>query len=159
MPDVYLLDTGIVLGYMIRAPYARYVDRTYRPFQSPNFSFISVATRGEIEAIAYKRAWGERKRKQLRRSYLDRLTVVSIHQDAIVTRYAEIDAYAANKLPGQPLPPGALGFVLGKNDLWIAATASVYGATLLTTDQDFGPLEGVFLDRIYIDPGADYASY
>jgi len=35
---------------------------------------------------------------------------------------------------------------MGKNDLWIAATASVLEATLLTTDFDFDHLKGVFLE-------------
>ena len=33
-----------------------------------------------------------------------------------------------------------------KNDLWIAATASVLNAKLLTTDADFDHLKGVYLD-------------
>ena len=34
---------------------------------------------------------------------------------------------------------------MGKNDLWIAATAAVEGATLLTADNDFDLLSGTFL--------------
>ncbi len=34
---------------------------------------------------------------------------------------------------------------MGKNDLWIAATASVLSATLLTTDNDFSHLQDYFL--------------
>jgi predicted nucleic acid-binding protein len=41
---------------------------------------------------------------------------------------------------------------MGKNDLWIAATASLIGATLLTADKDFSHLQGVFLDVEVIDP-------
>jgi predicted nucleic acid-binding protein len=41
---------------------------------------------------------------------------------------------------------------LGKNDAWIAATAMVTRATLLTTDMDFDHLHGKYLDRIWIDP-------
>ena len=40
---------------------------------------------------------------------------------------------------------------MGKNDLWIAATASVLKANLLVIDHDFDHLDGVFLNRIYID--------
>ena len=40
---------------------------------------------------------------------------------------------------------------MGKNDLWIAAAASVYDLTLITTDKDFDHLNGVFLDVIYVD--------
>jgi tRNA(fMet)-specific endonuclease VapC len=42
---------------------------------------------------------------------------------------------------------------MGKNDLWIAATASVLSATLLTTDKDFDHLKDVFLslERISLE--------
>ena len=38
---------------------------------------------------------------------------------------------------------------MGKNDLWIAATAASINATLVTSDKDFGHLDGVFLNVIY----------
>lgn len=34
---------------------------------------------------------------------------------------------------------------MGKNDLWIAATASVLGAILITSDKDFEHLDRKFL--------------
>ncbi len=39
---------------------------------------------------------------------------------------------------------------MGKNDLWIAATAHVLGAKLLTTDADFNHLNEVFLDLMKV---------
>lgn len=41
---------------------------------------------------------------------------------------------------------------LGKNDVWIAATAAVRRATLLTTDRDLDRLAPRFLTREWIDP-------
>jgi tRNA(fMet)-specific endonuclease VapC len=158
MAATYVLDTNLLVHYIRGADLARYVDATYAPFEGDQIAFVSVVTVGEIYALAYKFGWGRRKRKTLQ-GLLDEIPTEPIYRQDIIDRYAEIDAYAANKLPGQPLPPGASGFVLGKNDLWIAATSSVYRATLLTTDKDFDPLDGVFLDRVYIDPDADYASY
>ncbi len=35
------------------------------------------------------------------------------------------------------------GLALDENDLWIAATATVLGATLVTRDSDFGSVEGL----------------
>ncbi|MGD0949027.1 MAG: PIN domain-containing protein [Candidatus Binatia bacterium] len=35
------------------------------------------------------------------------------------------------------------GLPFDENDLWIAATASALGATLVTRDSDFGSLEGL----------------
>jgi len=62
----------------------------------------------------------------------------------LIDRYVQIDTFSQNKLLGQPL--GLTPRNMGKNDLWIAATASVLGAKLLTTDGDFNHLQGVFLD-------------
>ncbi len=43
---------------------------------------------------------------------------------------------------------------MGKNDVWIAATASVVEAVLLTTDADFDHLDPRFLKRIWLDPAS-----
>ena len=43
---------------------------------------------------------------------------------------------------------------MGKNDLWIAATASLLGLELVTTDADFAHLHNYFLDVRQLDPAA-----
>jgi predicted nucleic acid-binding protein len=55
---------------------------------------------------------------------------------------------AKANLPGKPL--GATARNMGKNDLWIAATAHVLGASLLTTDKDFAHLHSVFVDLVEV---------
>ena len=45
---------------------------------------------------------------------------------------------------------------MGKNDIWIAATASVLKSTLITTDKDFDHLNNRFLEVVYIDPKLKY---
>ncbi len=77
--------------------------------------------------------------------------MVEINNEQIIQRYAEIDAYSLSKDRKRPLPAGQTARVMGKNDLWIAATTSVLKATLLTTDHDFDHLDGVFLTIAYID--------
>jgi tRNA(fMet)-specific endonuclease VapC len=81
-----------------------------------------------------------------------RLSIIDINNDAILQKYAEIDAFSQGKLFGKSLPIGMSARNMGKNDLWIAATASIVNVTLLTTDMDFDHLNGVFLPVIYIDP-------
>lgn len=68
--------------------------------------------------------------------------VIPVNDKAIVDRYAEIDAYSQGKFAGKPLPSGMSSRNMGKNDLWIAATASLTKTPLLTTDGDFGHLIG-----------------
>jgi len=59
----------------------------------------------------------------------------------LIQMYATLDSFCESV--GQPL---------GKNDLWIAATAAVIGATLLTIDRDFDRLAPQFFARDWIDP-------
>lgn len=75
------------------------------------------------------------------------LTIVPVPFSSIVTTYAEIDNFS--KRSGVPM---------GKNDLWIAATAAVTGVRLLTTDKDFDHLDGVYLERDWLDPARIEAS-
>jgi predicted nucleic acid-binding protein len=39
---------------------------------------------------------------------------------------------------------------MGKNDIWIAATASVFDLKLVTTDKDFDHLEEEYIDLLHI---------
>ena len=54
--------------------------------------------------------------------------------------YARIDAYSQGKLPMLPLPKGMSARNMGKNDLWIAATALYFEVALHTRDNDFDHL-------------------
>ena len=65
----------------------------------------------------------------------------------ILRAYALIDAWSCGRsvtAPRNALPPKPARR-MGKNDLWIAATAHASGATLLSTDRDFQQLDGVWL--------------
>jgi tRNA(fMet)-specific endonuclease VapC len=66
---------------------------------------------------------------------------VGIDDAEILRAYSVIDAQTTIE-----------GESLGKNDVWIAATAAVTGATLLTTDRDFDRLTPRFIVREWIDP-------
>jgi len=148
---IYVLDTCILLGFVRGAPYARYVDATYSPTETPNAACVSAVTVGEILCFPIRRNWGDKKRAALDR-LLKTVPAVEINRPAILRRYAEIDTYCGRHHPDKPLPPGTSAKTLGKNDLWIAATASVINATLITTDTDFVFLDNVFLSVIHIDP-------
>jgi len=65
--------------------------------------------------------------------------------EEIVNAYAQIDAYCQGKLMGKPLPSGLSVRNMGKNDIWLAATAHVFDLTFITTDSDFEHLNEVYL--------------
>lgn len=48
----YLLDTGIVVGYLRAAPFAESVEKNYSPFEPPNIPAISIVTVGELLSLA-----------------------------------------------------------------------------------------------------------
>ena len=84
-------------------------------------------------------------------NFCESCPIVDISHDQIVQRYAEIDAFSLGKDKARLLRSGQTARVMGKNDLWIAATASVLNAALLAIDHDFDHLSRVFLDVIFID--------
>lgn len=148
--EKFVLDTGIILGYATGAGYAEYVEKKYRLFSPPNIPLVSIVSKGEIYSLAVQRDWGSGTLTLLG-ELLRKLPVVDINNEQIIQRYAEIDAYSLSKDRKLPLPSGQTARVMGKNDLWIAATTSVLKATLLTTDHDFDHLDAVFLVVAYID--------
>lgn len=151
--NTYVLDSNVFVGYVRDAAYSRYIDQEYDPLGGNNIALISVVTKGELQSLAYQFDWGKQKKSALQR-LLNSVNAVPVQSMDIIDRYAEIDAFSQNKLPDRPL--GNSDRNMGKNDVWIAATASVINATLLTTDADFDHLHGEFLSRVYIDTDEEY---
>ncbi len=144
----YFLDTGVILGYLRSALYAEVIEKTYSPFSPPNIAAMSVVSRGELVSLAYRHKWGMPKRTALE-ELLKKIPQVDINNDAIIQMYGEVEAFSQGYHPVKSLPMSARN--MGKNDIWIAATAVVSNATLITTDKDFNHLDKTFLQVIYID--------
>ena len=107
-----------------------------------NNNFISVVSLGELWSLSIRNSWGQKRLDKLRQ--LDQsFIVIDINIEAVIYRYAEIDAFSQGKLIDRPL--GTSSRNMGKNDLWIAATSSAFQLTLLTTDHDFDHLASSFL--------------
>lgn len=145
----YLFDTNILLHLLRSTPVSQRIEQQYDPFQSGNTLLLSTVSEGEIRSIALQSNWGV-KRIQKLEAELKEFGIIPVRSRDIIHRYAEIDAYSQNKLPARPL--GRTARNMGKNDLWIAATASVLGATLLTTDHDFDHLDGRYVQLAKITP-------
>ena len=138
----FIIDTNILVHYIRKDKFAEKLDVTFRPFAAGNRPVVPIVVFGEVKSIAMQNGWGAKKL-----ALLDELLLKVLRADItleIVERYAEIDAFSQNKLANRPL--SATSRNMGKNDLWIAATASVLKAKLLTADADFDHLDAVFLE-------------
>jgi len=89
---------------------------------------IPIVVVGELEAFALKADWGYQKIFKLNQ-ILDAYPIVAIDRE--LTRvYAQIDAYSQGKLS----PVNFTARNMGKNDIWIAATAFYLDLELHTAE-------------------------
>lgn len=138
----YILDTNLVLIYLRSGELARKIEDDLKLFINKSNLVVSVVTVGELKSISIQNKWGKRKVQEMLKT-LDEFLVADIKTNRILERYADIDAYSQGKL--ERLKGDFTSRNMGKNDLWIAATASVLDIELLTTDKDFQHLNGSFL--------------
>ena len=124
------------------------IDTAFTPFGLNNSSLVSIVTIGELKSFTLKNKWGKRRIQELE-EFLLKFVIADINTENVVNRYAEIDAFSQGRLESKKSNFTARN--MGKNDLWIAATASVLEATLLTTDNDFNHLHDEFLSVAKID--------
>ena len=141
----YLLDTNIILNLIRKTALADNIRAEFNAASAVPTLIISVVSEGEIRSISIQNKWGAKKLEQMQNA-LHSFIVIPIESQDLILRYAEIDAYSQGKLDNTALPAGLSSRNMGKNDLWIAASASVLQAILLTTDADFDHLKDVFLD-------------
>ena len=102
-------------------------------------SFISL---GELHSIALRNGWSNQRIQKID-SVSEYFAVTDINLQEIILLYAKIDAFSQGKIIGMPLNMSSRN--MGKNDLWIAATAAHYELTLITTDKDFSHLSNNFI--------------
>ncbi len=146
----YLLDTNIALIYIRNTETTQKLEDRLDLLSGNHNLIISVVSIGELKSIAKQNQWGKLKWQKMLGVISDFL-VADINTEEIIDRYAEIDAFSQGKLPEKPLGGSARN--MGKNDLWIAATASVLDIELITTDGDFDHLENNFIQLKKIDLG------
>ena len=145
----YILDTNIIIIYSKNNQVSRKIEKEYQLFTGENNLAISIVTLAEINSLIH-RVRIEGKRKGNLDQIMNNLFKIDISSTDILGKYEEIDAFSQLKhktLKSIFKTPRNMG----KNDLWIAATASALNVPLVTTDKDFNHLEGVFIDLIYID--------
>jgi len=143
----YALDTNIVLVYLRDEQFKANIETQYAVFSEGSNPIISVVTIGEIRSIALQNNWGA-KRIAYVEQFLKEFIVIDVRYNDLLNAYAEIDAFSQGKLAQKPL--GTSSRNMGKNDLWIAATAHIMNARLITMDKDFQHLDGEYFDLVYL---------
>jgi tRNA(fMet)-specific endonuclease VapC len=144
----YFLDTNILVLYLREHPLVKNLREIFHLEVNPNELFTSVICIGELKSLAIQNKWSL-KRTLAIDGLRNFMIIVDELEESVLERYAEIDAFSQGRLEGKPLAGSSRN--MGKNDLWIAATASVLHATLITTDKDFQHLHTQFLEVAYFD--------
>lgn len=142
MPPVspFVLDTSILLHAVRRDRVWTRIQARYQLLVIDPTPFVCVVSVGELRSLALLREWGDTKLEQMS-FLLGYFQITDINDPHVIEAYAAIDSHFQRR-----------GRLLGKNDVWIAATAVAVGGHLLTCDRDFDDLDPAFLARTWIDP-------
>lgn len=137
----YLLDTGIVLLATRASHASKVIDAQFGLSASSFRPAICEVSVGELLAFANANHWGNKRKADL----MDRLKaslILPISHPGVHQRWADMHS----SLQGS-------GITVGQNDIWIAATASVTGLTVLSTDKDFSRIVAHGLvQALVVDP-------
>ncbi|GAB3219507.1 type II toxin-antitoxin system VapC family toxin [Algoriphagus aestuariicola] len=145
-----LLDTSLILHYMRGDATFRKIEEEHHLLtDAGSIILLSAISIGEIEGFFLRKNYGE-KQTQRWRKLLEKSIILSIdgRDEKLMKAYAAIQAYCQNNHPH--LNAGK-SQIIGQNDIWIAATASVVNATLFTKDNDFVHLKESFIELVKID--------
>lgn len=145
----YILDTNILIHKSRNSVIWDYVNQHYLRNKLKHEARISIVSAAEVQVFARRNNWGKPRLRELSK-LLKILDPIKFNDD-VVEKYIQLDLYSQNAHKSLKLPKPFNARNMGKNDLWIAATAATYQLPLITTDQDFQHLNDVFLDIIYVD--------
>ncbi len=142
-----LFDTNIIIYLTRDESEYKLLDYINPEVKDIHVSYVTIA---EVESIAFQNNWGNKKIRRFE-SILDESQIVKV-DDFLLKSYIEIDAYSQKRHPEITNYPFTTPRNMGKNDLWIAATASLLNLSLITTDGDFDHLHESFLHLRKLSP-------
>ena len=133
MSDLYLFDTNILVHLIRDDRTGQEIKAKYAPYTRDPKPLICSVSDGELRSLALQFLWGGQKldKMEFALGYFGR---VPIEQPELMQAYAVIDAHSKSK-----------GIKMGKNDVWVAASAIITDARLVTTDDDFDHLTPAFI--------------
>lgn len=147
----FILDTNILIAYLKANPLFTKVSEDNNLNDEDAFIMISSISKGELLSLAMQNNWGER-RVNILNKLLSEVVIIDVagNDDNLLNAYAEIDAFSLQRHPTKKLSGSAKP--MGKNDMWIAATAFATNATLLTADGKFMHLDKEFVNIKFYHP-------
>lgn len=143
MKQSYVLDTNILLALIRGKALGESIDSAYGLRANLQRHVVSIASQAELLVLADRNNWAQAKRDAVNLMF-ENLVVLPIDGQALVDAYVEVSR------ADMAWPDGPRN--MGKNDVWIAATAVSSGLPLLTTDKDFRFLNGNLVQVLWIDP-------
>ncbi len=130
---IYLLDTNVVRDLMDEN---LHVGSRMEALQPPHVVATCSIVRGEV-LFGVERLPSGKRRARL----AEKAAAIFASFDEYAVPYAAGDVYARLKRERE-----RAGFPMDENDLWIAATALVLGALLVTRDGDFRNVPGLSVE-------------
>lgn len=136
--DILVLDTSVVVDIARNNRSGQAILETYSLRSRTDRPLISVITTGEMLGIAKAQEWSSDQTEVLH-GLLSEFVKLELTPE-VIEAYADLVALCRrqNHTMGQ------------QNDMWIAATAKVTGAVLLTGDSGFSWLNPQFIRVEYI---------
>ncbi len=135
---IQILDTNILVHYVREDHWWAQIGVDYQLLLVEPTPLISIVSAGELRSLAQQWNWGREKRDRMEFA-LGFFQMIPVDSPEQILIYSEIDNFCLER-----------GRVMGKNDLWIAATAALTDARLLTSDADFELLDGVYLNLEWV---------
>lgn len=148
----YLLDTSVLVEIITDSPCSRWAEKEFNLSSEETPTLTSIVSSGEVLKLAKHRGWGQKKLDRMDKC-LEGYLPINIDSSHIIDAYATIGAWSERaRIVAPDWPPLPYPAVrMGKNDLWIAATAHALNLTVLSTDRGFEFLDKKWIDYIYID--------
>ncbi|MEY4539767.1 MAG: hypothetical protein RLZZ306_1524 [Bacteroidota bacterium] len=141
-----LFDTNIILT-IARTKFPSKIIEYLNPEDEQ--IYISVVNIAEAQCIAFQNGWGKAKMVAME-YFFNQVRAIEV-TDILVPSYINIDAFSQCSHPEIAVYEHITPRNMGKNDLWIAATASLLNLKLITTDADFDHLNTNFIELQKVD--------
>jgi tRNA(fMet)-specific endonuclease VapC len=144
-----VIDTNCIINTIKGNSKGKLISKTIDEDYADFNNVVSVVTVAELNSFGMRLAWGDKKMEAIA-SYINQISIVDIvaNNYALMDAYKLIDSYSRGKAPDANGNYLKSHVKMGKNDLWIAATAYCSKAKLLTCDKDFDHLNKILIDLI-----------